>query len=238
MGELEDVQDILGHLEHDRAFQEAAQLIVEGVVTRRQNDDVSQAYRVYTREIEQFTEQPAIMRLVLSDPSLKIWFFRVFGYRGELQFSMMQAVWLRDLPLLTIGRDAHLGYGMMLGTSQILPDGESVLLRRISIGARTFFNQHTVVEGGTRVGEDCSVGVRVSIGGEVQVGDNVEVGDFARIGDQVILGAGSRVGCGAMIGRAAIVDPGMAVEDGADVPAFHRLTSGGLFPRPHRRIAA
>lgn len=238
MGELDELEDMLGHLEHDEIFQQAVALVCEGVVSRRQADASCRAYRMYTTEIERFTESPPMMRRVLGDPLLKIWFFRVFGYRGELQFGMGQAIWFRDLPLLDIGRDAHLGYGMMLGTSQILPDGESVLLRAIRIGARTFFNQHTVVEGGARIGADVSVGTRATIGADARIGAHAEIADQAVIGEETILGEGCRIGKGAVVGRAAIVDAGVEVAPGDEVPAHHRLTAGGLFPRPHRWAAA
>lgn len=238
MGDLDEVEDVLGRLEHDRNFRKVLSEVREGIVSRVSDDTASRAYRCYVREIERFTESPPTMRLLLSDPALKIWFFRVFGYLGEMQFTLRQAVWFRELPLLDIGRDAHLGYGMMLGTSQMLPDGESAVLRRISIGERTFFNQHAVVEGGVSVGADCSIGIRTTIGSDAQISNEVEIGDYGRIGDEAVISDRCQIGAGASIGRATIVDAGVKVEEGAQIPAYHRLTRGGLFVRALRRIAA
>ncbi|MEM9144944.1 MAG: hypothetical protein AAGC57_02020 [Pseudomonadota bacterium] len=188
--------------------------------------------------MERFTDHAQVLQAVLDDVAMKIWFFRVFGYRGDLQFRIMPAVWIRELTLLDIGRDAHIGYGVMLGTSRILNDGDSVLLRRIAIGERCFFNQHGVVEGGASIGSDCSIGIRSTIGADSKIGDGVEIGDVVRIGEEASIGDGCRIGCGASVGAGSIVDPGVVLEDGRAVPAHHRLTFGGLFPMPHRRIAA
>ena len=238
MVEFDGIEHALDRLEKDRSFRRLVAALSEGTIPQDEADPAFREYQRYVHELEAFTEAPEVMREVLAEPLLKIWFFRVFGYVGELRFSVMPSVWLRDLPLLDIGRDAHLGYGMMLGTSQIDPAAGTIELRQIAIGARTFFNQHSIVEGGTRIGDDCCVGIRAMIGGRCRIDPGCEIGDFVRIGADAMVGGGARIGHGALIGRAAIVDPGLVVEEGGEVPAHHRLTAGGLFPRPHRRLAA
>lgn len=228
----------LDRIEKDQQFQSAVCVVGEGILPCEEMHPAQRLYRRYCAALVVFTESPDVMRMILAEPILRISFFRVFGYRGEVRFSMMPSVQLRDLPLLDIGRDAHLGYGVMLGTAEMLPNRKAMALRPIAIGARTFFNQHSVVEGGTRIGAECSIGIRGLVQGDCTVGDRVEIGDFARIGRGAILGDGARIGHGAIVGEGSIVDAGIAVDEGAEVPAHHRLTAGGLFPRPHRRLAA
>lgn len=238
MVEIGEIERELDRLEKDRGFRAAVESVRHGTIQQDERRPEYRKYRRYARELEHFTENPEAMRAIIGDVMLKIWFFRVFGYRGELRFSVMPSVWLRDLPLLDIGMDAHLGYGMMLGTGQIDPQDGSVALKPISIGERTFFNQHSIVEGGTRIDDDCCVGIRALVGADCSIGRSVEIGDFVRIGDGAIIGSAVRIGHGACVGQSAIVDPGLVVPEGAEVPAHHRLTAGGLFPRPHRRLAA
>ncbi|GMG81438.1 hypothetical protein LNKW23_06510 [Paralimibaculum aggregatum] len=205
---------------------------------RRANDPEFIAYRQYIAEIERYTENEDAMRAIAREPMLKIAFFRTFGYRGEVEFTLMPEVWLRDLPLLVIGRDAHLGYGMILGTGQVSQDGSGVRLRPIAIGARSFCNQHAVIEGGTVIGDDCLVGIGSSIGEACRISDRAQIGDCARLGHEVAIGERTVIGHNARIGNGSVIDPDLRVGDGARIPPQHRLTSAGLFPLLAGRLAA
>lgn len=220
----------LARLEQDESFIEARSAIQPAFVPCDKADPAFMAYRRYSAELERYVERPNVMKAILREPLLKIAFFRAFGYRGELDFTVMPEVWMRDLPLLVIGRDVHLGYGMVLGTGQMSLDGRGLRLRPIAIGSRSFCNQHAVVEGGTLIGDDCLIGIRAIIGATCRLEDRVHVGDFTRIGADVVVGEGAVIGHNARIGDGAVIDAGCTVPEGGRVPANHRLTPAGLFP--------
>ena len=61
--------------------------------------------------------------LFLSIPFLKKILFRLFGYRGGLDFTVYPDTWIRDLPLLNFGRGAYLSNRATIGTNIILTNG-------------------------------------------------------------------------------------------------------------------
>ncbi len=225
-------------LEHDAEFIAARAAIKPGFVPRQPGHPTYIAYRNYNRALEVFAECEDAVRIVAADPLLRIAFFRTFGYRGEVNFTMMPQVWLRELPLLVIGRGAHLGRGAVLGTGQITPDGSGVSLLPIAIGERTVLGDFAIVEGGAILGSDVTLGTRSLVGGACHISDGAILGDGVRVGPEVVLGAGAVVGSGASIGAGAVIDPGVVVGEGVRIPARHRLTDAGLFPLLQARIAA
>ncbi len=232
------VVGVLSRLERDASFIAARESIRLGFVPRDDRDPGFRAYRRYMAELEPVVESDSFMDEIGADASVRIWFFRVFGYRGDCEFTLMPEVWMRDLPLLVIGRGAHLGYGMVLGTGQVTLDGAGVGLAPIAIGERSFCNQHAVVEGGAVIGADAAIGIRALVGPSAHVSDRAQIGDFARIGREAVVGAGARIGHGARIGQGAVIDPGVEVGDGARIPAHHRMTAAGLYPLLQASIAA
>ena len=47
--------------------------------------------------------------LFLTVPLLRRALFRLFGYRGQMDFTVYPDTWIRDLPLLEFGRGAYVG---------------------------------------------------------------------------------------------------------------------------------
>lgn len=233
MGEFSDIDVALENLEGDSEFRSAVDAVAPGFLRHDRDCPVFRRYRLYSAALETFVEEPPVMREILSDPLRRIGFFRLFGYRGEIDFTMMPSVWVRDLPLLDIGRDAHLGYGMALGTGRICATG--VQLKTIRLGERSVFAQHSVVEGGTRIGKETRVGIRGIVGPDCMIGDSVELSDFARLSEGVSVRDGARIGEGAVVGAGAVIDEGVRIEDRAEVPAWHRVTEAGVFPLPQSR---
>lgn len=70
--------------------------------------------------------------MVLSLPLLRKLVFRLFGYRGNMNFTVYPDTWIRDLPLLDIGEGAYLSNKATIGTNMIFyRNGE----RFIEVGA-------------------------------------------------------------------------------------------------------
>jgi hypothetical protein len=66
--------------------------------------------------------------LCLTIPWLKWATFRLFGYRGQMDFTIYPDTWIRDLPLLELGRGAYIANRATLGTNIPLSNGKVRLL--------------------------------------------------------------------------------------------------------------
>ena len=233
-----EIDRVLGFLELDADFQAAVARIRPGPLSAEDGCEAYRCYRLYNAALGAFTEDGDLMRQIFGDEMLRIAFFRAFGYRGDLDFAMMPSVALHDLPLLEIGAGAHIGYGVTLGGEEEPYAGVPVSLETIRIGAGCFLNQHAVVEPGARMAEGVCIGIRAMIGRGAELGERVDIGDFSTVGNGAMIGEGAQIGHNAHVGDGAIVDPGLTVADGDAVPPHHRLTAGGLFPRPQSHLAA
>jgi hypothetical protein len=49
-----------------------------------------------------------VYHFCLCVPWLKALVFRLFGYRGDLNFTVYPDTWIRDLPLLDFGKGAYI----------------------------------------------------------------------------------------------------------------------------------
>lgn len=228
----------LDRLEKDRDFRAATEAIRPRWIVDNAGDPAFGAHRRYLDELDRFLGCGATMRAILGEPMLKIWFFRTFGYRGDLRFEMAPSVLMREIPLLDIGRGARIAPGAVLGTSIVASGTAAIRLAPIDIGEATEIGERALLEGGSEIGRDARIGQRVAIGADCRVGDGARIHDFTRVGDFSIVGAGAEIGARSVIGRGAVVDPGVVVPEDGEVPDHHRLTAAGVFPMPHRRLAA
>jgi hypothetical protein len=60
----------------------------------------------------------------LTIPCLKWLTFRLFGYRGQMDFTVHPDTWIRDLPLLDLGKGAYVANRATLGTNMPLKNGK------------------------------------------------------------------------------------------------------------------
>jgi len=74
--------------------------------------------------------------LCLSIPSLKWLMFRIFGYRGSMDFTVYPDTWIRDLPLLTFEPGAYVSNRATLGTNIVLSNG-FLLVNAITLGSNS-----------------------------------------------------------------------------------------------------
>ena len=58
----------------------------------------------------------------LTFPILKKLLFRIFGLRGNTNFTLYPDTWVRDLPLLHLGEGAYLSNRATMGTNMVLHD--------------------------------------------------------------------------------------------------------------------
>ena len=136
-GFLDLRRKILDHLRTIEAPMAALfQFIRKGTSRRRIDDPIYAGRLEYTQALRRFVYNPAVLNEVLWDPTLKEQFCRVFGYRGNLDFTIYPSAWIRDLALADyhIGKNVYLADGIVLGTNQVSPDQSKLHVGPISIG--------------------------------------------------------------------------------------------------------
>lgn len=137
--------------------------------------------------------------LCLTLPWLKWLTFRLFGYRGQLDFTVYPDTWIRDLPLLDLGKGVYVANRATLGTNMPLKNGK-ILVDGIRIGDRSLIGHLTMLAAGVQVGRDaeiesgCAMGLRVKVGDEAFIGGTCLLYHFAMIGDGTAVEAGTRIG--------------------------------------------
>ena len=97
------VEQELDRLQNDENFQAVVSNIKAGRFERNQEKDYQDRVS-YTMELRNFVYNPAVLNVIFTDQALKEKFFRTFGYKGEVNFTIYPKCWLRDLPLLDIGK--------------------------------------------------------------------------------------------------------------------------------------
>ena len=155
---------------------------------------------------------------ILAVPALKWLTFRLFGYKGTLDFQTYPDTWMRDLPLLTLGAGVYLSNKATISPNMCLRDGSIVVLP-IAIGARSIIGHLTMVAPGANIGADCDIGVGASVGLKATIGDRSVLGHCAQIDHQAVIGSNCHVGSRAYIGRACVIHNGVRIPPGTVVPA-------------------
>lgn len=142
--------------------------------------------------------------LVLTLPWLKWMTFRLFGYKGQMDFTVYPDTWIRDLPLLDFGKGVYVANRATLGTNMPLKNGR-ILVDGIRLGEGALISHLTMLAAGVQVGKGseigpgCAVGVRVKVGNYTTVLGTSQLNHASKIGDNVYLGANCYVGFGAEV---------------------------------------
>jgi len=158
-----------------------------------------------------------VYHAVLAVPALKRITFRLFGYRGSLDFQTYPDTWLRDLPLLTIGKGAYLSNKATISPNMCLRNGKIIILP-VSIGAGTMIGHLTMIAPGVEIGADSEVGVGVAVGMRVRVGSRTLIDHEAVIDHEVTIGDRCVIGTRSYIGRKAVVMDGLRLPPASVVP--------------------
>jgi acetyltransferase-like isoleucine patch superfamily enzyme len=159
-----------------------------------------------------------IYHAVLAVPPLKRTAFRLFGYRGSLNFQTYPDTWIRDLPLLSIGEGAYLSNKATISPNMCLRNGKIIVLP-VTIGAGTMIGHLTMIAPGVEIGTDSEVGVGAAVGVNARIGSRTLVDHEVVIDHDVVVGDRCVIGTRAYIGRKAVVGDGVRIPPGAIVPA-------------------
>jgi carbonic anhydrase/acetyltransferase-like protein (isoleucine patch superfamily) len=158
-----------------------------------------------------------LYHFVLALPALKTLTFRLFGYRGAVDFTIYPDTWIRDLPLLDIGSGAYVGNRATLGTNICLQSGD-ILVGRIKIGARAMIGHESIVGLGADIGSDAEVGVRSTLGMHVSIGSGTVIGALVGVNHGARIGADCEIESMSYIGRKAVIHDGIRIHYASVIP--------------------
>jgi len=155
---------------------------------------------------------------VLAIPFAKRVVFRLFGYRGSLDFQTYPDTWLRDLPLLTIGKGAYLSNKATISPNMCLKNGKIIVLP-VNIGAGTMIGHLTMIAPGVDIGAGSEVGVGAALGINVSVGAHTLIDHEVILDHDVAIGDRCVIGTRSYVGRKAVVRSGIRLPPASVVPA-------------------
>ena len=158
-----------------------------------------------------------VYHAMLTVPILRKLTFRLFGYRGNLDFTTYPDSWLRDLPLLDFGEGAYISNKATVSPNMCLRNGNIVVLP-VRVGARSMVGHMTMLAPGVRIGDDVEIGVGCGIGLKVTVDSRSIVGHHCLLDHGVTIGRNCRLGIHAYIGRGTFLGNDLKVPSGAVIP--------------------
>lgn len=170
-----------------------------------------------------FYFKPVYYLVLMIDP-LRRCVFRIFGYRGSLNFTVYPDTWIRDLPLLKLGNGAYISNRATLGTNLVLTNGR-ILSDFITVEDGACVGHMSMLAPGVHVGRKAEVGVGCGIGIQTRIGDNAKVGPTSVLEHAVHIGAGTMVGTMAFIGSGSNVGPNLSIPAASLIPSRSRVTT-------------
>jgi len=161
--------------------------------------------------------------LALSFPLFKIIMFRLFGYRGSMDFTTYPDTWIRDLPLLDLGKGAYLSNRATIGTNIALPDG-TILVDKVKVGNGALVGHLCMLAPGAEIGDNSEVGAGCGIGLRTVVEEGVKIGPYCYIEHGVRIRAKARIGAWTYVRGGARIDERQSFSSGIVVPRKRRLS--------------
>jgi len=149
--------------------------------------------------------------------------FRLFGYRGPMNFAIYPDTWIRDLPLLHFGDGAYLSNRATVGTNIALSNG-SILVDRVILKEGAYLGHLSMVAPGVVVGQSaeigvgCAVGIKAILGAACRIGPGSCIGHGALLFDRVVTGAMCCIGSGTKIGTGLVLPNFTNVPNRMSVP--------------------
>jgi acetyltransferase-like isoleucine patch superfamily enzyme len=191
--------------------------IVAGTFPRRLDHRVYGPRRLYGLCWTAVYYSGPIYQVVLTIPLLRNVMLRLFGYRGSLEVTFYSDTWLRDLPLLKVGKGAYLSNKATIGTNICLLTGD-VLVNSVEIGDGAMIGHLTMLAPGSVIGPAAEIGVGVALGIMVNIGAGGRVGPGCVINHGAVIGAGADIGTMSYIGARTKIGAGVRIPAGSRIP--------------------
>jgi carbonic anhydrase/acetyltransferase-like protein (isoleucine patch superfamily) len=172
--------------------------------------------------------------LCLSIPFLKWIVFRLFGYRGSMNFTVYPDTWIRDLPLLHFEDGVYVSNRATLGTNMVLSNGfllvdEITLRANALVGHLVMLAPGVILEAGAEVGVGSGIGIRTTLESGAFVGvccvieHGVRISKDAEVSAHSYVGSRSYLGVGTKLPPGAMVPPRTRVEGCKQVMTLERV---------------
>ncbi len=191
--------------------------IIEGKFPRLTSHPIYALRKIYGTAWTQVFYFKPLYAVMLAIPLFKRILFRLFGYRSNLDFALYPDSWIRDLPLVSIGKGAYIANRCALGTNLSLSDG-STLVGPITIGEGALIGHLCAMAVGCKVGDGAEMESTSSMGVKVKLGKKVKVCARAGIYHAVDIGENSVIGAGTSIGVRVRIGPNIRIAMGAYIP--------------------
>jgi carbonic anhydrase/acetyltransferase-like protein (isoleucine patch superfamily) len=156
--------------------------------------------------------------VLLAVPVLKKTLFRLFGYRGPLNFVVYPDTWIRDLPLLYFGEGAYCSNRSTIGSNLCLQDG-TILVDKITIGDRAVVGHLTMIAAGVKLEKDTELGVGVALGIRCRMKEGAKIGAGSSVNHGSVFGARSEIGGHSHVGLRVEIADDIKIPAGANLPA-------------------
>ncbi len=162
--------------------------------------------------------------ICLSVPSLKWLLFRLFGYRGNLKFTIYPDSWVRDLPLLDIGEGAYISNRATLATNMALSNG-TIIVGGVKLGKNSVVGHLSMLGTWSELEEGAEMGVGSAIGLRCKLRRDSLVQPCCAINHQTTIGVKAVVGSMSYVGTRTLVGDGINIAPGTLVPSRQRITT-------------
>lgn len=192
--------------------------IKKGIFPREALHPVYLRRRIYGLCWTQVFYFSPLYAIILAVPLFRKIVFRLFGYKGSMNFITYPDTWIRDLPLLSLGEGCYLSNKATIGTNICLSNG-SILVDKIEVGPKALVGHLTMLAPGVKVGEHSEIGVGSAIGIRTRIGKNVKIDPTCAISHGVIIGDRAEIGAHSYIGLRVEIAPGIKIPAGASIPA-------------------
>ena len=156
--------------------------------------------------------------IVLAIPILRKLTFRLFGYKESCEFVVYPDTWIRDLPVLKIGKGAYLSNRATIGTNICLSDG-NILVDQVLVEDGGLVGHLTMLAPGAKIGNKTEIGVGVAIGIRSRIFANAKVNPGCVINHGAVVGEGAEVGTHSYVGIKATIGKNIKIPGGANIPA-------------------
>lgn len=197
-----------------RPFQKG---IIAGKFPREPFHKVYFSRRVYGACWTQVFYFKPVYSVILAIPVFKKLVFRLFGYKGQIDFTVYPDTWIRDLPLLKIEKGAYLANRATIGTNLVLTDG-SILVQGVQLETRALVGHLCIIGTGARIGERAEIGMRSSIGIRVRVLTEANIKPHCAINHGTVVKERASIGTMSLVGMKCMIGENVRVPSGAIIP--------------------
>ncbi|MBX7181917.1 MAG: hypothetical protein K1X82_07380 [Bacteroidia bacterium] len=155
--------------------------------------------------------------IILSMPWFKAVVFRLFGYKGSLNFNLAPDTWIRDLPLLKVEEGAYAANRSTIGTNICLGDG-NIIVGGVTLKKKAMIGHLSMVGVGVRLGENSEIGVGCMLGLKTDLGNNSSIDPGCVISHRVKIGQNSKIGADSFIGNEVIIGDNITIPSNTQIP--------------------